>query len=467
MAPIHDAARAGDVDSLRMILDSHPGVIDNPDSRLGWTAIHTAVIRGRTDVVKLLVQRGADVDKGNYNFLTPLFSAVSNHRKYEIIHALVVDGGANVLKLSNNAETILQVAEKQECEKSVLKLLQTHVEKAEAERAAKNAAEKKKRAEAAAKRKAEREANGGVAAKRKKKAKAKKSPTKKPRSPPEEGATGETGERNESNPTSSEGQEESKANDEEASPTSGNDVAAPQEEGAGDSNEGDPDGVENKEETNDPVSFLQADNREVIGAVELMLVKGTIVVRQASVEEYSQEVLPNDEEGQHSKVVEAAAKLTKQLSAWNPDQPAFGFFVPPDEVQAGRDELEQAQAHVHDKPSTGAVMAHGLLGVKDDGNRMEVRIKPVAHTRNTAWTNRYYYQSGRVQSKTLSKIKAATNILKAQTTKGTIAEVKFYTEDRAWYWPTVLLVGESKKVPGGLFGIKFDCIDQEHLHHGR
>ena len=42
------------------------------------------------------------------------------------------------------------------------------------------------------------------------------------------------------------------------------------------------------------------------------------------------------------KVIEAVKKLTKQLESWSPDQPAFAFYIPPDEAQAGREAMEQA-----------------------------------------------------------------------------------------------------------------------------
>ena len=481
MAPLHDAAREGDVESIQLILDasSNPdALIDQPEARLGWTALHCAVTRGRVEAVQLLVKRGAWVDKANLNQLTPLMSAVQQHRRYEIIHALVVDGGANVLQRNHNNTPLLEIAEKSNCDDRVMSLLREHAAQQQAEVDAKKEEAKRKRAEAAAKRKAEREANGGVAPKKKKgrKGAKKKNPPPKPKQEPKESAADDS--KNDDAATK-EGEEK----DDETGP---NGQAEPNEQQSNDKDEaaGNKDTKTSEEKTKEktqeestnkaPFPFLQDDNQEVIGAVKLMVVQnGTTVVREESVDLYAEsggsDGNEQDEDSVGQKVIEAATKLTKQMEAWNPDQPAFAFFIPPPELEAGQETLQAAMesnASLQEKPQAGALLAHGLLQVKDAGNKMEVRIKNIVHARKTAWTNRYYYNFGRVDSKRLAKIKAATNALKAQTVKDTICEVKFYTEDRAWYWPTVLLVGECKKVPGALFGIKFDCIEQEHHHHG-
>mmetsp|Transcript_15684 Transcript_15684/g.23760 ORF Transcript_15684/g.23760 Transcript_15684/m.23760 type:complete len:477 (-) Transcript_15684:63-1493(-) len=476
MAPIHDAARSGDLEAVKRIIESQPNAVDKPDSRLGWTPIHVAVIRNRVDVVKYLVEQGAWVDKANLNQLTPLLSAVQQHRNYEIVHSLVVDGEANVLQRDHNATPLLEIAERYQCDEAIMNLLRTHAEKAEAEIAAKKEEQKRKRAEAAAKRKAEREANGGKAPKKKKKGKAKKkTPSAAKKSDENEGENAEPaaalppeGDKGESN---EKGDEKENSEDNHAEPKNDSEEGKKADKIVNDNPSDGGDGyVENEVlEDDEPVPFLEEDNREVIGALKLMLVKGAFVVREQSVDHYLN--TEDSEIENEDKVIEAAKKLTKQLVSWTPDQPAFAFYIPPDEAQAGRDAMEQAVAdgatYMEEKATTGSVLAHGLLGVKDDGYKMEVKIKEVTQSRKTAWANRYYYSSGRIQSKILSKVKAATNALKAQTEKSSISEVKFYTEDRAWYWPSVLLVGDCKKVPGALFGIKFDCIDQEHLHHGR
>ena len=475
MAPLHDAAREGDVESIQLILDasSNPdALMDQPEARLGWTALHCAVIRGRVEAVQLLVERGAWVDKANLNQLTPLMSAVQQHRRYEIIHALVVDGGANVLQRNHNNTPLLEIAEKAKCDDRVMSLLREHAARQQAEVDAKKEEAKRKRAEAAAKRKAEREANGGVAPKKKKGRKGatakKKNPPPKPKEEIEEPKESAAEDSKNDDAATKEGEEK----DDETGP---NGQAEPNEQQSKTTEEKTNEKTQEQSTNKAPFPFLQADNQEVIGAVKLMVVQnGTTVVREESVDLYAESGSNDDNQQEEEvtvrkKVLEAATKLTKQMEAWNPDQPAFAFFIPPPEVEAGQETLQAAMesnASFQEKPHAGALLAHGLLQVKDDGNQMEVRIKNIAHARKTAWTNRYYYNFGRVDSKRLAKIKAATNALKAQTVKDTICEVKFYTEDRAWYWPTVLLVGECKKVPGALFGIKFDCIEQEHHHHG-
>jgi len=522
MAPIHDAARRGDVDGIRKLLSNSTNpsdIIDTFDNEDGYTALHTAVLRGRSDIIRLLVNEfGADVNRPSYNtnYVYPIFSAISlsnsyqklNNMKYDIVHALIVDGKADVLKRNSYGRTLLEESERQDCDKSIVELIRTHIKTAEATR--KEDQENKRRlVEAAvAKRKLmteEESADGG----------------------------------NKKTKTSDDNLEQNSLSDDlfdddddmnAKKPSAKEDEDNPFKNNEFDDDE-DSDSSEEPEEDYDdftPKLFLKYDNQEVIGAKRLIRLQ-YLIVRAQSVAFYQQQQQEQELKRQQKEqeqlekerlekerlekeqlekeqqqdnndnsnintittpnnssistiymsktdravaaaeaVRDTARELTKQLKLWNPDQPAFAFFVPVAEVKAAREFLKTLHTYyqiVREKPMAGAVLAHGLLGVKDKGCLMNVRIKPISHGRKIAWSKRYY-STPLNRKRLLPLVKEATTLLKSMTIKNTICEIKFYTEQRKWYWPTVFYVGDSKKVNGGLFGIKFDCVHPLHLHDG-
>ncbi len=61
MESMHTAIRNGDIQSVARLLDSDPAQLETPDER-GWCAIHTACECGNSSIVRLLIERGADVN---------------------------------------------------------------------------------------------------------------------------------------------------------------------------------------------------------------------------------------------------------------------------------------------------------------------------------------------------------------------------------------------------------------------
>jgi len=55
------AAANGDLERVKKIISSVPGALRETDSQTGGTALHVAAARGKTEVVKLLVEKGADI----------------------------------------------------------------------------------------------------------------------------------------------------------------------------------------------------------------------------------------------------------------------------------------------------------------------------------------------------------------------------------------------------------------------
>jgi len=109
------ACAQGDVESLRSLLGSEPGLIraNNPESHFpGWTGLHEAAKHGQTDAVRLLVEHGADPNareagdntyalhwaaaKGNPEIARLLLDAGGDVHGFGDMHELDVIGWATV-----------------------------------------------------------------------------------------------------------------------------------------------------------------------------------------------------------------------------------------------------------------------------------------------------------------------------------------------------------------------------------
>jgi len=69
---IHGFAVSGDVAGLESLLEADPSIDLNEKDEYGFTALHLASDRGNTDVVKVLVSRGADLTLKDEDGLTAL-----------------------------------------------------------------------------------------------------------------------------------------------------------------------------------------------------------------------------------------------------------------------------------------------------------------------------------------------------------------------------------------------------------
>ena len=89
---IHDAAKTGDLTSVRVLLEKQPALI-NAKNKDGQTPLHIAATNGRKEVVELLLEKGADVNaKDNYEG-TPLhWAAYYGHK--EVAELLLSKGAA-------------------------------------------------------------------------------------------------------------------------------------------------------------------------------------------------------------------------------------------------------------------------------------------------------------------------------------------------------------------------------------
>jgi len=90
---IHDAAKQGNLDKVRSLVDKDPALVEAKDKG-GQTPLHWAAFSGNLDLVRFLLDKGAAVDAKNGRGLTPLAFAVAQSR----IKAggLLIERGADV-----------------------------------------------------------------------------------------------------------------------------------------------------------------------------------------------------------------------------------------------------------------------------------------------------------------------------------------------------------------------------------
>jgi cytochrome c len=108
-APIHDAAKNGDVAAITAALEAGADVNESD----GWaTPLWHAARRGQEDAAKLLIERGADVNLTTVSSGPPLLGAIE--RKNGILVKLLLASGANP-NAALNGESALYLAAKSGC----------------------------------------------------------------------------------------------------------------------------------------------------------------------------------------------------------------------------------------------------------------------------------------------------------------------------------------------------------------
>jgi len=103
---IYVAAAQGDVESVKAFLKKDPNLINAPASNDGWSALHWAAYMNRLDVIKVLIENGADVNirERIYN-VTPLHRAVC--KGHLDAAKFLIDKGADVKIKFKNGGTML------------------------------------------------------------------------------------------------------------------------------------------------------------------------------------------------------------------------------------------------------------------------------------------------------------------------------------------------------------------------
>ena len=108
---IHQAARDGDLEKVKTLLNSNPDLVfskdDSPPGE-GYTPLHRAVESGHTDVVELLLTHGADVNAKAGGESTPLHLAAGYG--YKDVAKFLLTNKAEVNAMDNGGNTPLHLA---------------------------------------------------------------------------------------------------------------------------------------------------------------------------------------------------------------------------------------------------------------------------------------------------------------------------------------------------------------------
>jgi ankyrin repeat protein len=92
--PIHDAARKGDANKIKALLQADPKLVSDRDKN-GDTPLHVACLHGQMAAVQVLIDAGADVNaKNNYGAFTPgdLWGVFSSNNHQDPVSLLTVHG---------------------------------------------------------------------------------------------------------------------------------------------------------------------------------------------------------------------------------------------------------------------------------------------------------------------------------------------------------------------------------------
>jgi ankyrin repeat protein len=108
--PIHDAARKGDVNKIKALIQQDPKAVNEKDNR-GDTPLHTACLHGQVAAAQALIDAGAEVNaKNGYGAYLPedLGKQFSSNNQQDPIWLLNVKG--NDVRAMTNGYTPLDLA---------------------------------------------------------------------------------------------------------------------------------------------------------------------------------------------------------------------------------------------------------------------------------------------------------------------------------------------------------------------
>ncbi len=104
---IHDTVARGDITCVRDMLEKEPALVHAQDGKLK-TPLHAAVTYRKTDVMPLLLEFGADINRVDITGMTPLHVAAMLGRRDEA--AFLLEHGADPLLEDHYGDTPLHTA---------------------------------------------------------------------------------------------------------------------------------------------------------------------------------------------------------------------------------------------------------------------------------------------------------------------------------------------------------------------
>jgi serine/threonine-protein phosphatase 6 regulatory ankyrin repeat subunit B len=120
-----DAAEKGDLATVTTLLDEHGATIINQKNPHGWMALTWAAHAGHSDMVELLLDRGADIDaKDGYHMSALIQAAAEKHR--DVVELLLKKRASTEGQDKANGMTALMWAVANEGSKEIVEMLLEH-----------------------------------------------------------------------------------------------------------------------------------------------------------------------------------------------------------------------------------------------------------------------------------------------------------------------------------------------------
>ena len=89
--PLHDAIQAGDLAQVKKLLGAGADINSSASGKGGMTPLNYAAYEGHLEIVKLLLDKGAEIDtRDNMSFTPLLVAAISGHQ--EVQKELIIRG---------------------------------------------------------------------------------------------------------------------------------------------------------------------------------------------------------------------------------------------------------------------------------------------------------------------------------------------------------------------------------------
>jgi len=122
VSEFHMALESGDLDKARSMLEKNPQLVHDKERGSRVTPLHRMTLRNNVEMVKLLINAGANVNARDGSDETPLFWLSRRNRATEICKLLLANGADANAKENTGGNTVLHDAVK-DTSKEVIELL--------------------------------------------------------------------------------------------------------------------------------------------------------------------------------------------------------------------------------------------------------------------------------------------------------------------------------------------------------
>jgi ankyrin repeat protein len=110
---LQDAAEAGDLDTVKSLIQQGVPINQTSPFRFGWTPLIGAVFQNQTNVIYYLVESGADVNLAGKDGETPLMWLISRGDEAVPLANYLITHGANLDIKDKNGATVFDYANSQ------------------------------------------------------------------------------------------------------------------------------------------------------------------------------------------------------------------------------------------------------------------------------------------------------------------------------------------------------------------